>query len=232
MQRNKELDMAKGIGAMLVIFGHMTTYPRMIRTAIYSFHMPLFFIVTGILITIKPIKTDFITYVKHKVGTILLPAFFFELLMYIWNIIKYMLEHGFVSVAYAGKSFLGIFLQIGYSDYTGSLWFLFTFFLACVLLYPIWKCERWVSKAVVGTLLIAVSYVIAYVCPELFLPWHLEIVPCCMGYILLGHIAVVLYEKILAIHRMRGGSMSYMAGWICLLRCFFRTRLRTGLSFV
>ena len=47
MERKNEFDYAKAIGIMCVVVGHMTTYPRLIRSAIYSFHMPLFFIISG-----------------------------------------------------------------------------------------------------------------------------------------------------------------------------------------
>lgn len=51
MKSNKRIDyfdIAKGIGMLLVIIGHMPLgdYP-MIRTFIYSFHMPLFFLISG-----------------------------------------------------------------------------------------------------------------------------------------------------------------------------------------
>lgn len=43
-QRFKEIDIAKGIGITLVVLGHLTTP---LHDYIYSFHMPLFFILSG-----------------------------------------------------------------------------------------------------------------------------------------------------------------------------------------
>ena len=40
------IDIAKGIGMFLVIVGHVETYD-FINRMIYSFHMPLFFVLSG-----------------------------------------------------------------------------------------------------------------------------------------------------------------------------------------
>ena len=48
------LDVARGIGILLVVIGHITSEGSLIHTAIYSFHMPLFFILSGM--TMKPTK--------------------------------------------------------------------------------------------------------------------------------------------------------------------------------
>jgi len=49
----KEIDMAKGIGIILVMLGHQVTEGTMLRTYIYSFHMPLFFILVGMVFDFK-----------------------------------------------------------------------------------------------------------------------------------------------------------------------------------
>lgn len=41
-KRFSEIDYAKGIGAFLVIIGHLNICPTNVRTTIYYFHMPLF----------------------------------------------------------------------------------------------------------------------------------------------------------------------------------------------
>lgn len=49
MQRNSVIDIAKGIGIILVILGHLVSYEDYISSYIFSFHMPLFFFITGYL---------------------------------------------------------------------------------------------------------------------------------------------------------------------------------------
>lgn len=46
-QRNVEIDIMKGITILCVMLGHTYWLPDMARTLIHSFHMPLFFLVSG-----------------------------------------------------------------------------------------------------------------------------------------------------------------------------------------
>lgn len=45
-----EIDIAKGIGIVLVIIGHTLPEKSFFRQIIYSFHMPLFMILSGVVI--------------------------------------------------------------------------------------------------------------------------------------------------------------------------------------
>lgn len=55
--RNIALDIAKGIGILLVIVGHTAGMKHICQELIYSFHMPLFFIIAGYLYHRQDIKT-------------------------------------------------------------------------------------------------------------------------------------------------------------------------------
>lgn len=52
IQRIDDWDIAKGIGILLVVMGHLGI-PPMLSNAIYLFHMPLFFILSGLLFAPK-----------------------------------------------------------------------------------------------------------------------------------------------------------------------------------
>ena len=50
MERDTVVDVAKGIGIITVIIGHLNhffSYDDLIPTLVYSFHMPLFIILSG-----------------------------------------------------------------------------------------------------------------------------------------------------------------------------------------
>ena len=48
-KRLDNLDVAKGIGILLVIFGHCQLgWIGSVHSLIYSFHMPLFFFISGV----------------------------------------------------------------------------------------------------------------------------------------------------------------------------------------
>ena len=60
------IDTAKGLCLFLVVFGHLLTIGtwQNLKTAIYSFHMPMYFILAGWLM--KPKNQKFSTFLKEK----------------------------------------------------------------------------------------------------------------------------------------------------------------------
>lgn len=48
-KREQWADILKGIGAILVVIGHLVLYEGNAKVYIYSFHMPLFFFISGYL---------------------------------------------------------------------------------------------------------------------------------------------------------------------------------------
>ena len=70
------LDIAKGIGIILMVLGH-TGLPSMINNWIFSFHMPLFFIISGILFNPSRYVSS-IKFIQKRVLTLLLPYLIFS----------------------------------------------------------------------------------------------------------------------------------------------------------
>ena len=65
--RNNYIDVLKGLGIVMVIMGHCLSYTdNPLNKMILSFHMPLFYFISGL--TIKRIKsvTEFRAFVKRK----------------------------------------------------------------------------------------------------------------------------------------------------------------------
>ena len=76
------LDVAKGIGIILVVWGHIVPVTYGIGLYIFSFHMPLFFLTSGILFYYKQNwRTDsFLTSLRSKIKGILYPYIVFGVL--------------------------------------------------------------------------------------------------------------------------------------------------------
>lgn len=75
------LDLARGMGMVLVVMGHVEYMNPTILQSIYVFHMPLFFLLSGILIWEKQEeKKNFIDVLKKKGRTILFPYALFSVL--------------------------------------------------------------------------------------------------------------------------------------------------------
>ena len=51
-KRIDEIDVAKGIGIIMTIIGH-NVFEGYVKTFIYSFHMPLFFVLAGLVMEKK-----------------------------------------------------------------------------------------------------------------------------------------------------------------------------------
>ena len=69
------LDQLKGFGIILMVYGH--NFP-VLEEYIYSFHMPLFFIIAGIF---HPKKMNILT-IKKRVQQILLPYFLWSSILF------------------------------------------------------------------------------------------------------------------------------------------------------
>ena len=65
--RNRWLDIAKGIAIILMVAGH-TPIPSVMSHFIYAFHMPLFFISSGLVSNYE--KYSLVDYIKHKSYTL------------------------------------------------------------------------------------------------------------------------------------------------------------------
>ncbi len=96
-ERLDYLDLLKGFAIFLVVMGHFLAwtfpadvdrgfYPLFVKNVIYSFHMPLFFFVSGYLVDLKrkewKIGTG-MTVIWKRVQTLLLPGFSFLLILYV-----------------------------------------------------------------------------------------------------------------------------------------------------
>lgn len=84
MQRHAHIDIMKAIGIVLVVFGHAPGLAPDIKQTIYSFHMPLFFFISGLLLTenklFMPVQ-DYVTSLWRALGV---PYLFFFVVSYLY----------------------------------------------------------------------------------------------------------------------------------------------------
>ncbi len=79
MERNRVLDLSKGIAISLVVIGHCYSAENYILQLIYAFHMPFFFIVSGMLYAGKWTESVQFNFKRH-LKRLLIPYFIFEML--------------------------------------------------------------------------------------------------------------------------------------------------------
>lgn len=130
--RYREIDLAKGTGIILVVLGHSlkqtqvdAKWMRVLLTVIYSFHMPLFFTLSGF-VSVKTLKMKTIRermdYIKNRAIRLLVPYFVIGV---IYIPVKLKMN------AFAVKPFTGkdsLLLLIGQNPDV-SLWFLYILFV-------------------------------------------------------------------------------------------------------
>ena len=86
-ERVTYLDMAKGVGILLVILGHEADLPLAARQFVTSFHMPLFFILSGMAVCLTGEKErPFSQILKRKSRSIMRPYFIFSVLCLIMEV--------------------------------------------------------------------------------------------------------------------------------------------------
>lgn len=126
------LDMAKGIGIFLVILGHIEYIQEDTLKWISSFHMPLFFVVGGILARLKQgEKRSVFQSIESRVRGVLTPYLSFSLMLLTMNTITHLLNSEALSGAALARQYVDTFTGYG----VHILWFLPAYFIAA-------RCSR------------------------------------------------------------------------------------------
>jgi len=124
---NKRLtyfDLAKGFGILLVVLGHIEYISEELRGFISSFHMPLFFIISGMLMAYKyEGDKDLSASIKKKAKGLLIPYMWFSLL-YVFIDIFNLLIH-----AIDGPTFIENIISSATFYGVSVLWFLPALFI-------------------------------------------------------------------------------------------------------
>ncbi len=126
MDRRKELDFAKGVGIVLMVLGHCYSAGNgeNVLCWLYSFHMPLFFIVPGIVYSKTQKNDGFLKIIIKKIKRLLVPYFFFA------TIIAMML-------CIVGRKTIGDFVEYIWRIVTlrgiNAMWFIPCFLIAELL---------------------------------------------------------------------------------------------------
>ena len=121
MQRDSAIDIAKGILALSVVYGHVFASGGW-HSFIYCFHMPAFFVITGLLLRLTNETHKAYVYVISKtVWSIVIPYLFFEIV----GAITYVIRFGF------GQSLFGlVYNSLIMHCNNGPDWFLYVLLFA------------------------------------------------------------------------------------------------------
>lgn len=190
------LDSLRGFGILLVVLGH-TSWSAGLVSWIFSFHMPLFFIISGMLFH----ERQFLDSFKRKAIRLLVPYVFFgTVTLAYWALIERRLRGDEGSVPNALANI--VLARAGSDNYpqNAALWFLPCLFVTEMLFLGIFtfvKSKRairydWAVAATLATVsFLSIIAMHSFDLPidRLRLPWALDILPFsmlfyCIGYLL------------------------------------------------
>lgn len=137
MKRIEFIDVAKGVTILSVILGH-TIPAGFVRTLIYSFHMPLFFFLSGFFFRPLPRKT----LARRKSRQLLFPYFLTCLLLILGSLLLLILKGRAGEIpAQAARLLFASFYASGTDipapyviPQIGAIWFLWALFFAFLIL--------------------------------------------------------------------------------------------------
>lgn len=184
-ERNKQMALMSLFAMILVVIGHSditSDYKELwIFRWVYSFHMPLFFFISGFLFCLtNPVerlrKTSYTAFMRRKGVRLLLPFFFINSLIFL---IKALIIHDTAMMQHPVSFSWDSFVDSTFFHPIGFMWFLPCLFVIFAMAYPIWKLQLYpngLSKPLVGGgnhLIISVSATIFlfgifdHICPSI-----------------------------------------------------------------
>ena len=198
LKRLGYIDILKGVGIIFVVTGHLYLNP-FVDEYIYSFHLPLFFFVSGLLLNVEK-YSNFKDFFVSRIKSLYVPFFFFYLLIWFY---WYFIERHLRSIDVS--PFETAFGIIWGSDSqrwiypAGVLWFVMALLSLEIILYSIVK-QNWnhLFKVIFLAILFFVGLVLAYY--NLFLlPWGINNALICIPFISVGYACrkQILFDNII-----------------------------------
>lgn len=144
--RIKWLDVGKGIGLLLVMLGHLVTYGSPVFNWIFSFHIPLFFFLSGY---VSKFKTSNYKFFLKKISiNLIVPYFIFVII----GLILSLLIHSWRPISYNIVLFDVFYAVQPESLHVGQIWFLFCLAVVQMLFLVFLKLHFKKKLVIVGSI--------------------------------------------------------------------------------
>lgn len=206
--RIKWIDTAKGIGLILVIFGHLSI--PYLTTWIYTFHMPLFFFLSGFVFTEN--KYSFDEFCVRKIKTILLPYFVYAtIILLFYCIVNICIAPELCIYGKTTDMIKGILVQKHY----WTIWFLACLLVVEIFFFVLQKKCRNIKVLTSASFVVALISVLYRRFGGVSLPWNIDVALVAQLFFCLGFV-FKKEKKIQAILiRQKGYKFCFLT--ICLL---------------
>lgn len=178
MKRIEWIDSLKGFGIFCVTFGHLSCN-YLLETHIYSFHMFLFFFLSGFLHNNS--QGSFRKYISKKTKALFVPFM-------LWNILSCLV--GLLLKNTVSETIRLFFLLDGVICWNAPIWFLLLLFMAEIVFFFIEKYIPYGKYLSIPVLLLLWIFASG---TNIFL--KLNILPVCLLFYIFGNIFKQFYDK-------------------------------------
>lgn len=194
-QRIDYIDIAKGLGMLAVIWGHVHNV-GVSNVLVYSFHMQLFFFISGMMFNQR--KYDSLwKLVKNRSMTLLVPYA-------IYSVATWCVWASYQLLSPNSKGILSSLLQTviaqgsgGFMEHNVPLWFVTCLFVVEIAYYFICKIKDWLNIVITLAMAVIGHYMLNNNLSFDFtlLPWNLESAMSAMLFYSVGHLFVKHFRK-------------------------------------
>lgn len=206
------IDQIKGFGIILVVYGH--NFP-VVENYIYSFHMPLFFILAGIF---HPKRSHF-DVIKRRVRQILVPYFLWSFILFLfWFLAGRKFGESASLELSPLKNFIGIFYAQGDKQFMNwgiPMWFLPCLFVTFLLF---WLIRKFVKNEVIRIVLIATCTILGFLIPQFTdIPffWSIDVALVSLLFYALGY----YFKKYWVYYKVKRGYLLLFLLFILHIIC-------------
>lgn len=176
------IDFFKGLGILLVVIGH-SNIPKILTWWIWSFHMPMFFFVSGFLFIPKR-NPSFLLFLSKRVKMLLIPYFIYSIfIMFCFS--SQFFKSDFKIEATSYIDFVNVLL---YGWHGLALWFIPVLFLTEIIFFSI---KKRIDNNYFLIVILLIFSVLGYYLGEndLRIAYKLEVVPMAVVFYGFGYVS-------------------------------------------
>ena len=198
MKRLAHVDTMKAIGIVLVVVGHSPGLSALTKNVIYSFHMPLFFFVSGLLLSEQKMYMSFRQYLSSLWKGLGIPYLFFFLISYLY----WLPTHGLAASAdkHLGISgwepILGVVIGNGDALFVNVVLWFFTCLLTTSLIFFVARAYFSAGFLLIALNLLGFVFTLIYDTSWPRLPWGLDNAVVAIAFYSSGHFFRDYHEAI------------------------------------
>lgn len=182
------VDELKGFAIILVMCGH-AIFPDLLKGELYSFHIPLFFFLSGYVFSIRKYN-GFREFLKSKVRSLIIPLLSFSIFIFVFDFIVKYLILGIYDLKRVLFEIPGFVIQIRGTFLGGSIWFLPCLFITEIMFYFIIKVTK--NKNIKILLSIIICAIVGYIYFRYInklLPWSIDAALTAVFFLGLGYLS-------------------------------------------